>query len=137
MKVYVVTEGEYSAYCIVGIFSTKEKAMAFLEKQGRWKYGLNKNEEDIEEYELDGMQYSRYVQVHWDPQDDFIGYDEANAIYPERLEIHPWSKRETFIFYLPVIHPAFLHKDETQRDKHCLKIAHDRYAQYKAKRAGI
>ena len=44
MKIYVVTSGEYSNYSIEGIFSTKEKADAFVSKY---------SDGGVEEYELD------------------------------------------------------------------------------------
>ena len=43
IKVYIVTEGEYSDYGIIGVFSTKDKAEKFVEEFGG----------DIEEYGLD------------------------------------------------------------------------------------
>lgn len=44
MTVYVVTQGEYSHYCIKGVFSTKEKAQEFVSKNGG---------DTVEEYEMD------------------------------------------------------------------------------------
>lgn len=49
MTLYVVTEGEYSDYHIVGIYSTKEQAEKVKKyHSGWWDYP------DIEEWELDG-----------------------------------------------------------------------------------
>jgi hypothetical protein len=45
MKVYVVTDGDYSDYHIVSVFSTGEKAKEFIEKM--CKEGI------IEEYDID------------------------------------------------------------------------------------
>lgn len=49
MKVYVVTRGEYSDYCISAIFSTHEKAEEYM---GGFPGEFN----EIEEYELDSEQ---------------------------------------------------------------------------------
>ena len=136
MKVYVVTQGTYSDYGLVGIFSTKEKAMEFLEKQGRWDYDLNSSENDIEEYELDGLHYNQFVCVKW-----YVGgrcyFYETEGEFPDRYIASGWDGKETFEFCLPVDHRAFLHNSYAERQKHCEKIAQDRYAKFKAERAGL
>jgi hypothetical protein len=53
-KIYVVTAGCYSAYHIVGVFSTKEKAEEFVKKYNKTASDLNKAE--IEEYILDQLE---------------------------------------------------------------------------------
>jgi hypothetical protein len=49
--VYIVTEGEYSAYGICRVFSTKEQADEWLEKIGV----EDRQDYTIEEYDLDDM----------------------------------------------------------------------------------
>ena len=44
-KIYIVTSGEYSEYEINAVFSTKEKAVEYVEQHGTYY--------DIEEYDLD------------------------------------------------------------------------------------
>lgn len=46
-KVYVVTSGDYSDYCIDAIFSTPEKAQEYMEVV------TDNNYNDIQEYEVD------------------------------------------------------------------------------------
>lgn len=44
--VYIVTEGEYDYYCIIGVFSTKEKAEEYIRRYP-WR------DCRIEEYPID------------------------------------------------------------------------------------
>lgn len=47
MKVYIVTQGQYSDYHIEQVFSTREKAQEYLDHIG------NGNDADIDEYNID------------------------------------------------------------------------------------
>lgn len=54
MKVYIVTSGVYSDYGIEAVFSSVEKAQAFIDKgKKKGEYGSEYNDAHIEEYELD------------------------------------------------------------------------------------
>lgn len=55
-KVYVVTEGEYSAYHIVGVFDSLEKAQAFRELFWDEEQNFYRINELIEEYDLNPYQ---------------------------------------------------------------------------------
>jgi hypothetical protein len=50
--IYVVTRGEYSEYCIMALFSTKELAEMYVQRMGTSSYYDNCI---IEEYELDSI----------------------------------------------------------------------------------
>ena len=47
-SVFIVTEGRYDNYHIEGVFSTKDKAMAYI---ARWKRVLTEAEREIFYYE--------------------------------------------------------------------------------------
>jgi hypothetical protein len=50
MKVYLVSTGEYSDYTILGLFSTREKADAFITELAKGRF---QQPNDVEEYDLD------------------------------------------------------------------------------------
>ena len=69
-KVYIVTSGEYSAYCINRVFSSEEKAKEFI-KITRDLYGGTFN---IESYELDAPMptYKEYLFFEAYIEDDIV-----------------------------------------------------------------
>lgn len=52
-KVYLITSGEYSDYSVDHVFSTEEKAQAFLDKHNKFRHIYGAEYNDIEEYEVD------------------------------------------------------------------------------------
>lgn len=61
MKVFVVTSGEYSDYCICAIFSSRRLAKAWVDLHDGDDYGPNF---DIAEWVLDGEAGAERVTVH-------------------------------------------------------------------------
>ena len=55
MKVYIVTEGEYSDYHIEEVFSTREKAESYIALHNTSSYGYYQ----IEEYEIDNVEIAK------------------------------------------------------------------------------
>lgn len=123
MKVYVLTQGEYSDYHIVGIYSTKEKAQelcdAICASYTFW------DKPQIEEYELDERSPSMgYVCVGYMPEGNIIhGYGFNFGCGVD--SVASYSKSPEFICYLPYS-PRF------SDPKVLLKAAQDRYIQWKA-----
>lgn len=135
-KVYVVTEGEYSSYHIVGVFSSQEKAEKFLEFQRHSDY----DEWEIEEYEIDifepqvkkGLRFyhvvmdqdgnSRVELQNW-PEHDSEYQGERNWLMDERdRPLETFGRRNTGRALLRVYTFA---KDE----QHAVKIANEKRAQ--------
>ena len=63
--IYVVTQGDYSDYSIVGVFSSKEEAQKVVELENNDSY----DDAKIEEYELDDPSLSR-VRIRIDMHKD-------------------------------------------------------------------
>jgi hypothetical protein len=53
VKVYVTSDGEYSDYHVTGVFSTREKADAYLAACRQVRNGATTN--DVDEYDLDQL----------------------------------------------------------------------------------
>ena len=131
MKVYVLTQGRYSDYSIVGIYSSMElaqKAYKLLEAHNYWD-GPN----DIEEWELDSFSsiiFSLWLRVNYCVTDDTL----ISTLDNEALSEIEFSNRVTgktnFIFYIPY--------EDRFDDKEILKkVARDHYAQWKAQKENI
>ena len=137
MTLYVVTEGEYSDYHIVGIYSTKELA----EKVKKYHNGLY-DYPDIEEWELDKdipvnledvreyyrvTYYSRqYGEGRWE-------CSRFSKIGKENITDCPWSISKVFPKYFMIDIPCDRVKDEA----HAVKIAQDKMAEIQAMKNGI
>lgn len=136
MTLYVVTEGEYSNYHIVGIYSTKELA----EKVKKYHNGLY-DYPDIEEWELDKdipenledvREYYRvsYYENQWGKRDwsstcfTKIGKDIKDC---------QWRMNDVYPKYFMIDIPCDRVKDEA----HAIKIAQDKMAEIKAMKDGI
>ena len=92
MTVYVVTSGSYSDYGIEGIFSTREKAQAYIDlfrgEDGKDRHCDSFN--DIEEKLLDELEGS---QVYWRAGTDwrgevYVGCTSGDKIPESRTERH-------------------------------------------------
>ena len=77
-NVYIVTSGEYSAYCINRVFSSEEKAKEFI-KITRDLYGGTFN---IEPYELDAPMptYKEYLFFEAYIEDDIVAKSNLSSI---------------------------------------------------------
>lgn len=141
MKIYVVTEGEYSDYHIEGVFLTKEAA----DKYVKVRYDGRAYDPCVEEYDtIDEMyrddEYAIECRAEFDNTlgtlTNYGTYCTTNA-YPvsqapnEHTEIMTWDRTTIFYFYVSENSKA-LHDQEILK-----KIACDRYAAYKARKEGI
>lgn len=103
---YVVTSGEYSDYHIDGVFSDKEKADFFADKDG---------DRSVEEYDIDDEQMLR--QEHWYEVKIYVGesletkdvsvwklsYDSENKIFDAVMFSKAEKDSRYFSFYLAAI----------------------------------
>lgn len=119
-KIYLVTQGEYSDYCVVGAFSTKEKAQKFIgENEGS---GYSYDSKMIEEFEIDAGEAQRaaglsYWQVSMDKAGSVTGLDNNQHEGPEAD-------------YFVGTHGEILVASMWARDeKHAIKIANERRLQ--------
>lgn len=103
---YVVTSGAYSDYHIDGVFSDKEKADFFADKDG---------DRSVEEYDIDDEQMLR--QEYWYEVKIYVGesletkdvsvwklsYDSGNKIFDAVMFSKPEKDSRYFSFYLAAI----------------------------------
>lgn len=123
MKVYVLTQGEYSDYHIVGIYSTKEKAQELCDAMRN--SGTYWDEPHIEDYELDVLNPSMgYMRVGYTPEDNSVrAY--GLCFISGTDSILNYGKTPEFFCFLP--YSARLSDPNV-----LLKAAQDRYMQWKA-----
>lgn len=135
MTLYVVTEGEYSDYHIVGIYSTKEQA----EKVKKYRSGLYEYP-DIEEWELDAnvpediddiREYYRVTCYHERYRDDIWNCKRFTKTGKENITDCPWTLSRSGWFSIDI--PCDRVKDE----EHAKKIAYDKLAEILAMKEGI
>ena len=121
-KIYIVTSGEYSDYHIEAVFTTKEKAVEYVEQHGTYY--------DIEEYDID-KEVEKKTQL-WSIvfciEDG--KFDEANPIsYNKNKEVDTCYVEERFgdgkMYYIIFLVDA----DSMNR---AVKIARERFAAVKA-----
>ena len=113
MKIYVVTDGDYSDYMIHGVFSTLEKAEIF-KKYSKLDY--------IEVYELDDMQgielngYFKYdVYMDVDGNSEIELPDQRESI---DRDIKPYGDGKRMVFEV-----------KAKNEKHAVKIANEKRVQ--------
>jgi len=137
MKVYIVTAGTYSDYHIERVFTDESMALAYIEAQ---KYG----DVCIETYEANEEKHSPltgytvacidgkfYVHKH---TVDFYFYDYCYA------EAQPhWHGLEWVRELMPRGKkiPLYVTNVVSESEEKALKIAQDRWAKFKAEKAGI
>lgn len=121
MKVYVVTQGEYSNYGIVGVAIDKKQAEYIVMIHNTYNEPCY-----IEEYDTEEIKVDKDFEPNWIVRFDT---DEINAIYPFTGR-KPFKVKEHDGNQYDVIVKA---KDED----HATKIAIDTLAQYKALKAEI
>lgn len=120
--VYVVTQGEYSDYRIVGVYSTKEAAEALCKKLNTRKYH---DEAQVEEYGVDNIAYgSKYIVRVTDTGEEVERYtvEDVNDTLSERAE-KAWK--------------GGILGMSTRGYDAALKVARDRLAQLKAEEGDI
>ena len=106
--IYVVTEGQYSSYRIVGFFSTKDKADAFK----------GKFDTRVEEYELDNLEPGLYLSSYavWMKRDGTCArVEERGLVTPDAYRLLPG----------PYLFVQCFAKDE----QHAVKIANEKRTQ--------
>lgn len=120
MKVYVVTQGRYSDYHIIGV--TLDKKLAEKAAEFNMKYGRYSNTEAyIEEWETDDFHSSALTCVFE------VDFDENGNIID--CEENHWADEEFTRASMVIVRA----KDE----EHAKKIAIDRRAMYLAAKEGI
>lgn len=123
MKVYVVAEGDYSAYHIEAVFPTKKQARNYIINHANDYF----RDYQIEEYELDNE------------------YPETNdKLFEVTMNGGMWKAKGADGWYgcVPkeyrVIHKETYHNYIHAKDKeHALKIGQDDYAKRKAEKFGL
>ena len=136
MTLYVVTEGEYSDYHIVGIYSTKEHA----EKVKKYYNGLY-DYPDIEEWELDKdipenlEDVREYYRISYDEKQWRKGNWSSTRFTKIGKDIKDcqWRMNDVYPKYFIIDIPCDRVKDEA----HAIKIAQDKMAEIKAMKDGI
>lgn len=144
MKIYVVTSGEYSDYCINAVFTNKEKAMEYIAIRA----GQSDFSEDLHMEEYDTMDDSDLTDggdiaiVCYDTENNIIKY--IKFIKSGSLEASLSSNTEDawycgiFRFSIPAKSRGIEAIRKGDGDYSILKkIAQDRLAKYIAQRAGI
>ena len=120
MRVYVITSGDYSDYCIMGVTLDKENAERYVELyNGKSEYYQAK----IEEYETD--QFGHGNRLPW-----FVFKDrQSTSVDLGREPCDDVVKENAY----GAIYVSVYAEDES----HALKIAYDKFAQYMAEKEGI
>lgn len=133
MKIYIVTRGEYSDYCILAAFLDKAKAGAFVKKCKRFD---GDNEVSIEEYEegvpFDFETMNIYaVRFYYDGSHDIVKKELYNVYDFQRplpSVAAPDSKFVRHKYFVTV---------NAKDEEHAFKIACDALAKWKAEKEGL
>jgi hypothetical protein len=123
MKVYVLTQGEYSDYHIIGVYSTKEKAQEVCDAMQASRTFWDKPQ--IEDYELDELSPSMgCVCVGYTPEHNTAR--SYGFIFASGTDsINSYTKPPEFMCYLP-------YSPRLSDPNVLLKAAQDRYMKWKA-----
>jgi len=113
-KVYIVTQGQYSAYHICAVWDTEQKAQAYINAF---------NEEEIcdkmkiEEYDLNHEDYSgkKFYEVRMKRNGDVVDIEQKTS--------HCYNEKDEICRDILICH--IIAKDE----KHAIKIVNERRAQ--------
>lgn len=139
MKVYVVTTGEYSDYCIHSIWSSREKAQAYIDDVKSRNVQHYDNFNDIDEIEVDSIDATRIQVLAWvflsDGAENGCHLDDDGTSQCKAGELHDAHRYNGSDW-------SHGWKEESVcgvgRDKdHALKSARDHRAKILAERAGI
>lgn len=136
MTVYVVTEGSYSAYHIIGIYSTKEKA----EKVKLYHSTLHEDP-DIEEWKMDDIpedieDVREYYHVTYSDRQYGEGWWDCRRytkVGKGNIKDCPYELDKRFPLYFRIDIPC----DRVEDEQHAIKIAQDKLAEIKAMEDGI
>lgn len=144
MKVYIVTEGEYSEYHIEGVFLDKKKAEEYCALMNRNDYGWMPSAA-VEEYtteddsintggtarwlysfrpSLKTIDISHKTMKPWETP-RIVGYDKILTIEPDRNTLYACG----------YVYITFTLSE--RNDSKAKKIAYDALAEYKANQEGI
>lgn len=142
MKLYVVTAGRYSDYHIVGAFESEEKAKLYVELNDPTNYysvgyyceeTLDDRLMDINDrrklYSVDIYPDTGKMIVEEDRDYDHLAPDPKYTEFHEH-QVWDWKNNSQCV----TVHSIVVLADN---DDQALKIAQDKYAEYKAEKAGI
>lgn len=116
-KIYVLTEGDYSDYHIVGVYSTQELAQ---EAQTLYPYS------GIEEYDLDDIPEHPPGMLAWG-----VNIEDSTIVYTYLVDPHECpSERDCY-------NGVYVVNCWAVDEEHANKIALDKYYQHQAIKAGI
>lgn len=122
-KIYIVTSGEYSDYCIIAVFSTKEKAEAYVQQHGT---NYRVEDYDIDEEVKKETKVWRVVMSF----DNFKVYECTAGLWGEGWGSHMKDTFEYWTDWEKIGHiRLYLEADCMGR---AIKIASERIAQIKA-----
>lgn len=121
-KVYVITKGDYSDYHICAVTLDKNRA-----EKLRKMFSDHWNKAEIEEYTLDEEKTRRKYGVVFDVKGAFKRFCAEECDLHDDGFIDDWNDDDDGITIWV----------ESADEAHALKIAQDRLAEYKAKKAGI
>ena len=123
---YVLTKGEYSDYCIIGVYSTKELAE---EAQTLWPYS------DVESFSLDHIPDHPPGTYFWlgCVEERIDNEEPEQEVYKADPSDPSWQGTEFIYGNLIRFHVHFWATDED----HAYKILHDKYHQHKAQKLGL
>lgn len=126
-KVYIVIEGEYSDWCIVGVFVTKREAEFCASKESDM-YILEKEIGKIEvaDDKKCGYQFEFYENGNCDLKRYFLP-NTKNMIVPNKISFYKncWHRK---VYRVGVM---------AMNEEQALKIARDLMAKYKAEKKGL
>ena len=136
MTVWVVTYGCYSDFSIDSIFSTEEKAKEYIEKMRYFDNDINL---EPEEYDVDdpAVMKKNYVKIEYHPDSNNFKISHIPEEFPAGESIAFESSKLVYTFSLAVNSRAFHGDSWDEKQQQIQKVAQDRYAQFKARIAGI
>jgi hypothetical protein len=134
-KAYVVTQGAYSDYHIVGVFTTEENAKIYAD---RINAGQPYSSADIEEYELDeavNRQFLYQTHIYISRRTETGFNKDTRLVHPDEYKFG--LNTESHIGYSTgrLKEPYVMAYANTVEQAE--KIAHDLWAQVQANEAGI
>jgi len=125
MKAFIVTKGEYSDTSISGVFSSREKAQSYIDANHLYDDNyFSRTNDYIEEYEVDNVSLPTTVIASYDIETKGIVFSEDNhdEDYPAYYDtFSEFRCRINFSNNILVME----------------KSVYDKYAEFKAKQAGI
>ena len=136
MKVWVVTYGCYSDFTIDSIFSTEEKAKEYIEKMRYFDNDINL---EPEEYDVDdpAVMKKNYAKIEYYPGSNNFKLSHIPEEFPVGESIAFENSKLVYTFSLPVNSRVFQNDSWETKQEQIKKAAQDRYAQFKARIAGI